>query len=178
MTTMTKKASINLFYGDYREGEVPHTWLRNLELEAVMAVFDEGKKMEVFGLCMMPAEESGEWWEDMRGRIDRTKWREVKEVFETKWLVPKRSGNEQELKRYELTGLRITPEEVGETVEYRGRTVPTHHAFAEKTLTLVVTIGDTSGLLIDETRRNLPDAIRKLIVNESYANWQGFHNNI
>ncbi|KAF8521492.1 hypothetical protein JB92DRAFT_3111117 [Gautieria morchelliformis] len=75
-------------------------------------------------------------------------------------------------------GLRIKVEEVGEMVEYRTRTVPTHHAFVEKTLTLAMAIGDTSGLLIDEVRRNLPDTIRKLITNESYANWQEFHDSM
>ena len=107
----------------------------------------------------------------MRNRIDRTKWGEVRRAFEAKWLAPKRNANEQEMKRYELAKLRIKPEEVGETVEYRGRKVPTHHAFAGKALTLGTTIGNTSGLLIDEVCKNLPDAIRKLIVNETYVNW-------
>ncbi|KAF8468740.1 hypothetical protein JB92DRAFT_2838519 [Gautieria morchelliformis] len=177
-SAMTKKTNISLFYGDYREGEVPHAWLRNFELEATMAGFDEAKRIEVFGICMMPAEESGDWWEEMRTKINRTKWGEVKQVFEMKWSVPKKTGNEREQKRYELAGVRIKAEEVGETVEYRGRTVPTHHAFAEKTLTLAMAIGDTPGLLIDEVCRNLPDAIRKLITNESYANWQEFHDSM
>jgi hypothetical protein len=174
----TKRANISLFYGDYREGETPHTWLRNFELETTMSGFDEPKKMDVFRICMIPGEESGDWWEEMRTRINRTKWEEVRRAFETKWPAPKKSGHERDMKRYELVGLRIGPEEVGEMVEYRGRTVPTHHAFAEKTLALASTIGDTSGLLIEEVRRNLPDAIRKLIANESYANWQEFHDSL
>jgi hypothetical protein len=121
----TKRANLSLFYGDYREGETPHTWLRNFELETTMLGFDEPKKIEVFRICMIPGEESGDWWEEVRTRINRTKWEEVRRAFETKWPAPKKSGQEREMKRYELVGLRIRPEEVGEMVEYRGRTVPT-----------------------------------------------------
>ncbi|KAF8492471.1 hypothetical protein JB92DRAFT_3237561 [Gautieria morchelliformis] len=177
-SAMTKKKSISRFYRDYRDGEVPHAWLQTFKLEAMMAGYDEGMRIEVLGICMMPAEESGDWWEEMRTKINRTKWGEVKRVFEMKWPIPKKSGNEREQKRYELAGLRIKAEEVGETVEYRGRTIPTHHAFAEQTLMLVMAIGETSGLLIDEVRRNIPDVICKLIANESYANWQEFHDSM
>jgi hypothetical protein len=89
----TKRANISLFYGDYRESETPHTWLRNFELETTMSGFDEPKKMEVFRICLIPGEELGDWWEEMRTKINRTKWEEVRGAFETKWPTPKKSGH-------------------------------------------------------------------------------------
>jgi hypothetical protein len=85
-----KRANLSLFYGDYRGGETPHTWLRNFKLKTAMSGFDEPKKMEVLRTRMIPGKESGDWWEEVRTRINRTKWEEVRRAFKTKWPAPKK----------------------------------------------------------------------------------------
>jgi hypothetical protein len=102
----------------------------------------------------------------------------VEAAFETKWPTPKKNAHEKAQTRYELATLRLTPEEVGTTVEFRGKTVPAHVAYAGKALTLAQSIEDPTGLLVEDARRTLPNTVRKLIANETYATWQEFHDSL
>ncbi|KAF8498277.1 hypothetical protein JB92DRAFT_979550 [Gautieria morchelliformis] len=152
-----KSPDIPLYYGDYRKGELPH------------------KKMDYFGLSMAAGEQAGDWWAEMGGRIDTSKWRIVKAAFVAKWPIPTKNMHEKEQTKYELATLHLTPEELGTMVEFRGKMVPAHVAFAGKALALAQAIEDPTGLLVEDVRRTLPNAVRKLIVNETYDTWQEFH---
>ncbi|KIJ43753.1 hypothetical protein M422DRAFT_47789 [Sphaerobolus stellatus SS14] len=129
---------------------------------------------------MTDGEPAGEWWEKMKEtEKEAVKTLEgIKGLFEKRWPKMKKSEDEQEAKKYELEELRLREEEIGMKVDYRGRKIPAHCAFAAKALELGNEVGDTNGLLIDGVRRNLPSAIRKLIINDKYKTWQEFHDGI
>ncbi|KAF8525013.1 hypothetical protein JB92DRAFT_3109208 [Gautieria morchelliformis] len=124
---------------------------------------------------MAAGEKAGDWWTEMGGKIDTSKWRAVRAAFVARWLIPMKNTHKKEQTKYELATLHLTLEEIGTTVEFRGRMVPAHIAFSGKALVLVQAIEDPTGLLVEDTRRTLPNAARKFIANETYDAWQEFH---
>ncbi|KAF8496608.1 hypothetical protein JB92DRAFT_3126050 [Gautieria morchelliformis] len=120
-----------------------------------MVGYDEARKIELFTPLMTLDEEAGDWWEGL-----------------------KKMGNERDIKKFQPTELELKAEDIGTMVEHRGGKVPAHHAFTEEALALGTAIGDASGLLIDDVRRRLPDAIRRLIANETYRNWEKFYDSL
>ncbi|HEV7738119.1 MAG TPA: hypothetical protein VGO47_12215, partial [Chlamydiales bacterium] len=172
--------NIPIFFGDYRLGESPQIWLQRFKTQTFVANYQEPKKIILFGMLMADGEEAGDWWEE----VQESKEEEVRtmagimKLFNEKWPKPKKTGLEKEAKKWELTGLHIKPQDVGMTADYHGKQTLTHHILAFQALKLSKEVGDTSGLLIDTVRSNLPDAVRRAIANETFNNWQEFHDGL
>ncbi|KAF8479402.1 hypothetical protein JB92DRAFT_3278032 [Gautieria morchelliformis] len=169
------KPTVRAFYEDYRDGEKPHAWLQSFEMETNMVGYDEARRTELFAGLMTLDEEAGDLWESLGNTINKTDWTEIVRAFGKRWPRPKKTGNERDIKKFQLTELELRAEEIGTMVKHRGRKVPAHHTYTEEALTLGTVIGDVSGLLIDDVRKCLPDAVHRLIVNKTYGNWEEFH---
>ncbi|KIJ48202.1 hypothetical protein M422DRAFT_45435 [Sphaerobolus stellatus SS14] len=81
----------------------------------------------------------------------------IKELFRRKWPRMEEMEPEKDAKRRALKGLRLKEEEA---------------------LELVTVIGDPSGLLIEGMRENLPEAIQRLVLNDSHDTWQEFYDSL
>jgi hypothetical protein len=70
---MTKPTDVPLLYGDYREGELPTTWLQIFERNVMTLDCDEDRKVDYFRLNLAMDQKAGDWWEGLAGKIDTTK---------------------------------------------------------------------------------------------------------
>ncbi|KIJ35098.1 hypothetical protein M422DRAFT_34809 [Sphaerobolus stellatus SS14] len=177
---MPQGPNMPLFRGDYKNSENPQSWLQTFDTQTFVAGWDDAKCVKYFGKLMEDGYEAGDWWDEMKEKEKTavTTMEGIKALFEKKWPKMKKTGMEKETKKWALMGLRMKEEDVGKTIEFRGREVLSHRAFATQALELATAIGDTSGLLIDTVRQHLPEAIQRLILNESYETWQEFHDSL
>ncbi|KIJ22821.1 hypothetical protein M422DRAFT_276700 [Sphaerobolus stellatus SS14] len=158
---MAPTPNVSLFKGTHKAGENPQQWLQTFDSQTYLAKFDDAAKVEFFGMLMVIGETAGDW-----------------RLFEKKWPRLKKTGQEKKLKQWQLKQMRRREEEIGAWVEYRGRKVPAHQAFAAKVLEMAMEVGDEAGLLIDDVRENLPESISDLTIKDEYNTWQEFHDGL
>ncbi|KIJ29610.1 hypothetical protein M422DRAFT_54106 [Sphaerobolus stellatus SS14] len=177
---MAPTPNVPLFKGTHKAGENPQQWLQTFDSQTYLAKFDEAAKVEFFGMLMAIGETAGDWWEEMQEKEEEEvkTMAGIRRLFERKWPRVKKTGQERKLKQWQLKQMRLREEEIGTWVEYRGREIPAHHAFAARVLEMAMDVGDESGLLIDDVRENLPESISDLTIKDEYNTWQEFYDGL
>jgi hypothetical protein len=158
------------FHGD-KEDENPEDFFRAFFRR--MGTANDEVKRQQFPNFLQADSVADEWFEDL-AQADKKDWGAIVAAFRKRW--PRKKAAKKTIEEYEeeITGLRLTMEDMGKKEKIAGRDVYSHIAWADKMATAV------KGAKLEETttyighvRKELPKLLREK-AGAGHADWTEF----
>ncbi|CAA7271057.1 unnamed protein product [Cyclocybe aegerita] len=164
-----------MFWGDSKhEGENPQDFMNALELSFMQktTAFSTTEKVKVFMLRLKAGSAAKEWFNGLPATQKDT-WEHLQTAFEMRWPERVTTAKTREEKQAALGQTVLERVKLGKREKVDSVEEFSHIAWADKVERLVGAIPDNTGLLITETRKNLPRVMRKL-VGSGHITWKVF----
>lgn len=161
---------VDPFHGD-KEDENPEDFLRSF-FRRMGAANDESKKQQ-FKYFLQADSAADEWFEELQ-ESDKKDWTAIENAFNKRWPRKKAAKKTTEEYEEEITGSRLTMDDLGKKEKTAGREIYSHIAWADKMTTIVKGAKlETTTTYIGHVRKELPKLLREK-VGAGHANWTSF----
>jgi hypothetical protein len=122
----------------------------------------------------LQADSAADEWYDGLPPSDKKDWNAIEDAFNKRWLRKKTARKTTEEYEEEITGLKLTMEDLGKKEKTAGREVYLHIVWADKMATIVKGARiETTTTYIGHVRKGLPKLLREKI-GAGHADWTVF----
>ena len=172
MTDVLRTTAV--FWGDgEQEGENPQDFMNGLELSFMQkTTISEADKIKTFKLKLKAGSAAKEWFTNLP-ETDKATWAQLQVAFEKKWPERTAPTKTREEKQTELKQAVLREDQLGRKEKVNGVDEWSHIAWADRVQRLAEALPDALGLLVAETRDNLPAVMRRLVSAE-HSTWASF----
>ncbi|KAF9232043.1 hypothetical protein BU15DRAFT_81671 [Melanogaster broomeanus] len=161
-------AAVPMFYGDYSNGEEPSDWFPQFYL-SLPVTWTDRQIIKRFEMQLAPGKLAEIWFKSLTPSETAT-FEALKTAFYARWPVPKTAVYTAAQRRERIRTQVLRKEEIGTWVEGGRAANYAHVTWAEKLQRLALSMGDTTGYLIEYAVEGIPNLLKDHLTCH-YTTW-------